>query len=205
MNVWQDLNLNRGAILSPCLFLEELKEVGLIGELTKVMIDKSFKYFSNKNYNFSINITEDDLMENYLIDFVKEKSEQYNINLKRVMFEILESINLEENTTFLEQMKGLKSLGCKIAFDDFGSEKSNFSRMLDLNIDIIKIDSMFIKNIEKDEKSYKLTKAITNLAKDLNCKVIAEGIESKNIQNIIEDLNIDYTQGFYFDKPTEFI
>ena len=77
--------------------------------------------------------------------------------------------------------------------------------MLDLNIDVIKIDSMFIKNIAKDEKSYKLTKAITNLAKDLNCQVIAEGIESESIQNIIEDLNIDYTQGFYFDKPTEFI
>ena len=93
----------------------------------------------------------------------------------------------------------------KIAFDDFGSEKSNFSRLLDLNIDIVKIDGMFIKNIHNDEKSFKLAKAITNLAKDFGCEVVAECVENEESQKIIEELNIDYTQGFYYSKPSQYI
>ena len=110
---------------------------------------------------------------------------------------------LKSSSTVYQQISGLKTLGCKIAFDDFGCEKSNFSRLLELNIDIVKIDGMFIKNIHKDPKSYKLAKAITNLAKDFDCEVVAEGVECFEAQQIVEELCIDYTQGYYFSKPEE--
>lgn len=192
-------------IISPFHFLSLAQSVGMIPEITKLVIQKSFKEFSNKECSFSINITEDDLMKNYLVDFVRNEAKNNNLDLSRVVFEILENINLESTSNISHQISGLKALGCKIAFDDFGCEKSNFSRMLELNIDIIKIDSMFIKNIHNDPKSYKLAKAITNLAKDFGCMVIAEGVECLEAQKIVESLSIDYTQGYYYSKPEEFI
>lgn len=190
-------------LISPNKFLELAQNMGLISKITKIMIRKSFKYFASHSGNFSINLTEDDLKEQYLINFITEQSKAYNIDLHRLTFEILENINVENSSLIFQQIKDIKKLGCKIAFDDFGCEKSNFSRLLDLNIDVVKIDSMFIKNLNKDSKSFKLTKAITSLAKDFDCEVIAEGVESKEVQDIIEELDIDFTQGYYFSKPEE--
>lgn len=194
-----------GKFIPPNQFLELAQDVGLMSKLTRRVIHKSFIYFSKKLEDFSINLTEDDLKEQYLIDFLIEASNKYNIDLCRVTFEILENINVENSSLLFEQIKKMKELGCKIAFDDFGCEKSNFSRLLDMNIDIVKIDSMFIKNLHNNNKSYKLTKAITRLAKDFDCEVVAEGVECKEVQTIIEELGIDYTQGFYYSKPKEYI
>lgn len=189
-------------VISPKYFLDEAKQTGLMTKITRKIIEKSFQYFSKTNYSFSVNITEDDLKEDYLVEYIKEMSLLYGIDLTRVMLEILESMNIEDNVSLISQIKRLKELGCLIAFDDFGCEKSNFSRMLELNIDVIKIDSMFIKNIHNDEKSYKLTKAITNMAKDMGCQVVAECIECEEAQNIINTLSIDYTQGYLFSAPS---
>lgn len=190
-------------VISPFLFLDLAQSYGLITRITRIIIEKSFKYFTQNDFDFSINLTEDDLKEQYIIDYLIKMSNKYKINLNRVTFEILENINLENSSLIFSQIVELKKIGCKIAFDDFGCEKSNFSRLLDLNIDFVKIDSIFIKNINTDIKSYKLTKAITNLAKDFDCKIIAEGVENEEIQKIIEELEIDYTQGYYFSIPKE--
>ncbi len=189
--------------VSPNEFLQLAQDVGLMSKLTKLVIQKSFKYFSDKIGDFCINLAEDDLKEQYLIEFLLDESKKYNIDLKRVTFEILENINVENSSLIFEQIKRLKELGCKIAFDDFGCEKSNFSRLLDMNIDVVKIDRMFIKNLHVNDKSYKLTKAITRLAKDFDCKVVAEGVECEEVQKIVEDLEIDYTQGYYYSRPKE--
>lgn len=199
------LKNNEDEIVSPRDFLNLAQSVGLLPEITKIVISKAFDNFKDKDFIFSINISEDDLKKNYLVDFIKKQSEIYNINLNRVVLEILENIQLESTSNIYKQISDLKELGCKIAFDDFGSEKSNFSRLLDLQIDIVKIDSMFIKNIHKDQKSYKLARAITNLAKDFDCKVVAEGVECYEAQRIVEELSIDYTQGFYYSKPQQLI
>ena len=199
------IKCDNGTFIPPNIFLSLAHSVGLLTKITKIMIQKSFENFSHTNYEFNINITEDDFKENYLVKFIEENALRYRIDLKNVTFEILENINIEYSTSVPDQIKQIKALGSKIAFDDFGSEKSNFSRLLDLNIDIVKIDGMFIKNIHKDEKSFKLAKAITNLAKDFGCEVVAECVENEEAQKIIEELNIDYTQGFYYSKPSQYI
>lgn len=194
---------SKGLVVSPNIFLELAQSSGLMTRLTKLVIDKSFIYFKDKEDTFSINITEDDLRKNYIVDYVQRKGLEHKLDLKRVTFEILENIQSENSSLIPIQLKGLQELGCKIAFDDFGCDKSNFSRLMDLNIDIVKIDRMFIQNIHKDEKSFKLARAITNLAKDFDCQVIAEGVECIEAQRLVEELNIDYTQGYYYCKPEE--
>ena len=95
----------------------------------------------------------------------------------------------------------MKSLGCKVAIDDFGSGYSNFEHLLKMNVDYLKIDASLIKNIATDENSYKVTKTIIDFAKNLNLKTIAEFVENKEIFDIVKELGTDYSQGYYFSAP----
>lgn len=94
-------------------------------------------------------------------------------------------------------------MGCKVAIDDFGSGYSNFEHLLKMDIDFLKIDASIIKNIAKDESSYKITKTIIEFAKSLNLKTIAEYVENEEIFKIARSLGVDYSQGYYFSPPID--
>lgn len=190
-------------VISPYRFLEPAKLSGLLTEITKVMIEKSFQIMSNNDYSFSINITEDDLSRNYLIEFLDSQALKYGIEKRRVILEILEGISSSGKSTNLEQLKRLKQSGYHIAIDDFGAEYSNFERILDLDIDYIKIDAKYIKDIDTNPKSYEITKAITYFAKNADIKCIAEFVHNESVQKIVKELEIDFSQGFYFSEPSE--
>ena len=189
-------------VYSPYFFMEIAKHSGFLVEITKIMIDKSFKYITDKpNIEISINITEEDLLTSKLKDYLLEKTSQYNIEPNRVTLEILEGITSHGANDNILQLKELKDIGFKIAIDDFGVEYSNFERITELDIDFIKIDGKYIKTLPTNKKSYEIAKAITNFAHSLNIEVVAEFVEDEEIQKIIKELNIEYSQGYYFSKP----
>lgn len=188
-------------ILSPIEFLDVAALSGLLPEITKIMIDKSFKIMQNKDYEFSINITEDDLNRNYLIQYLREKSKEYNITPKRVALEILEGISQFGKNSHIVQLKELKANGYCLALDDFGIEYSNFERVLNLDIDVLKIDAKYIKNIDKDKKSYEIAKSIAYFAKNAGITCVAEFVHSNEVQKKVEELGIGFSQGFYFSRP----
>jgi len=190
-------------IYSPFFFIDIAKSSGFLFEITKIMIDKSFAKIANTNINLSINITEDDLLTFKLKNYLIEKLEKYNLKAEQITLEILEGITSSGTKGNIEQLKELKEMGFKIAIDDFGVEYSNFERIQELDIDFIKIDGKYIKNINIDKKSYEIAKAITHFAHSLGIKVIAEFVENEEIQKIIEELAIEYSQGYYFSKPKE--
>jgi len=191
-----------GEVISPIHFIAPAEKLGLITSITRMMINKSFDFFKDKQYNFSINITERDLLENYLVAFLNEKMELYNIEPQRVTFEILENITLAQNNAKItRQLNRLREMGFKIAIDDFGIENSNFSRLLEINLDFIKIDGVFIKNLKQNAKNRMITRAIVNLSKTLGIRTIAEYVEDEEIYNIVKECGIDYAQGYYIGKP----
>jgi EAL domain-containing protein (putative c-di-GMP-specific phosphodiesterase class I) len=92
-------------------------------------------------------------------------------------------------------------LNANIAIDDFGEGYSNFSRIVDYKADIIKIDGSLIKNIDKDETKQSIVQAIVSFAKKENKKTVAEFVENEEIYEILLNLGVDYSQGYYFSKP----
>ena len=193
---------NNAKIIFPNEFLEPARLAGLLPEITKVMIDKSFKAMSSNNYTFSINITEEDLNKNYLTNYLEEKALEYSIKSSRVILEVLEGISSHGKKNHIKQLIILKSKGYSIAIDDFGSEYSNFERVLDLEIDFLKIDAKYIKNINVSPKSYEITRAIVFFAKNAGIPCIAEFVHNESVQKIIEELEIDYSQGYLFSEPS---
>lgn len=190
-----------GEALLPSYFIKAAELSGMLPSVTRVMIDKSFDFFKDNSFSFSVNIGEQDLNDNYLIDFLLTTAQRYRINPDRVVLEVLEGISAHATDQNLNQLKELKRHGFQLAIDDFGAQNSNFERVHRLNVDFIKIDGSFIKEIDRNENSYKIAKNITQFAKSIGAQVIAEFVHSKAVHEKVMELDIDYSQGYYLGEP----
>ena len=193
-----------GSIISPFAFLDIAKRIKVYPFLTKIVIAKAFEHFKNLKCEFSINLTLDDITNESIVNYIKYELENNDIG-KRVIFEIVESEgidNFEEVSLFINKMR---EYGCKIAIDDFGTGYSNFEYLMKLNVDYIKIDGSFIKNIDVDAQSQLITKLIITFAKEQNIKTVAEFVHSEEVFEKIKSLGIDYAQGYYLGEPKECI
>lgn len=189
-------------VVSPGLFLEPARQVGLLPNISYAIVNASFKAFQDNKYEFSINVTEEDLRSGKFVHYITNRCKHYNIEPARVVIEVLESIGSNKSYVVHEQLRLLKREGFQLALDDFGTESSNFSRILELDVDYIKIDGSFIKNIAMDNDSYKITKTIADFSKSIGAKVIAEYVHSEGTLNTVRDLGIDYSQGFVIGQPS---
>ena len=193
-----------GEIISPFYFIESATKLGLISSITRMMIQKSFQFFKDNDFEFSINISERDLYEKYLYKHLQERMSHYGIEASRVTLEILENITTtNHHQDIIEEINKLKSLGLKIAIDDFGTGNANFSRLMHVNFDYLKLDGIFIRNLNKNGKQQKIVKSVVQLAKVLGVQTVAEFVENKEIYEKAKECGIDFMQGYYFGKPCE--
>lgn len=193
---------DEGKAIDAINFIHSAKIIGLASQITKTVIDKAFKLFQNNDYNFSINITMYDLHENYLLSFLKYKCERYHVAPSRVYLELVEDVLITTNTFIDEQVLQLKKEGYSVIIDDFSSDKSSFNRMFELKAQYIKIDGTFIKEIQTNEAYKIVVKSIVEFAKKSGIKTIAEHVESEEVSEIVKNLGVDYSQGYYLGKPS---
>ncbi len=189
-------------VISPYFFLEISKKTKYYNILTKIMLEKSFKMFHKKEFEFSVNLTIDDILNADIEDYIFELLNEYGIG-KRVVFEIVESESIENFEQVVNFIRNVKSFGCMIAIDDFGTGYSNFEYLMKLEADYIKIDGSMIKNIDTDTNARMVVETIVNFAKKMNMKTIAEFVENENILKVVNELGIDYSQGYHFSAPKE--
>lgn len=193
---------DNGEILSPYFFLDIAKKGKYYQHITRSMIFQALSEFENKKTVVSVNLCGDDLLNEETKEFIINQLENFK-ERQRIVFELVESEDLHEIKGLKEFISIIKSYGCKIAIDDFGTGYSNFSYLLDLEPDYLKIDGSLIKNIDKDEKSYNIVDTIVTFAHKLNITVIAEFVHSKKVLEICKELNIDEFQGYYFGEPSK--
>ena len=193
----------KNEVLMPQYFIETAEQMGVLPDITRLMIEKSFKYFKDRKEEFSVNISESDLNDGYLEEFLKENIVKFGIKPSRVVLEVLEGISSSGAQKNIDQLLDFKKLGFQLAIDDFGVQNSNFERVHRLKVDYIKIDGSFIMNIDKDINSYYVAKTIADFSKSIGAKVIAEYVHSKKVHKKVMELGIDYSQGYYFAEPLE--
>ena len=193
---------DEGRLVSPFSFMEAAISTRVLHLMTQTVIESACRKFCKTEYEFSINITKDDLFMNYLEDFLLKNCKKYNISPSRIVLEILEDISSLNEENILGQLESLRISGFQLAIDDFGAESSNFSRLLDFRPDYLKIDGAFIKNIATDRNSRIITEAIASICKKSGIKVVAEYIHNEEVQKIIQEIGIDYSQGYYIGAPS---
>ncbi|MFT7860074.1 MAG: GGDEF domain-containing phosphodiesterase [Sulfurimonas sp.] len=190
-----------GNVVSPQLFIPIAKNLKIYNKVTKIILDKAFEKFENIDYEFSINVSIEDVMNNEVFQYIVEKLKNFP-EPSRVTFELLESeaiLDFKKVGRFVDE---IKRRGAKIAIDDFGSGYSNFAYMINLHVDYIKIDGSLIEKISTDKTSLIAVETIVGLAKRLGIKTVAEYVFSSTIFTQVQNLEIDYAQGFYIDRPS---
>ncbi|MEO1924203.1 MAG: EAL domain-containing protein, partial [Nautiliaceae bacterium] len=191
--------IHDGEIIPPYKFIEYAEKSALIKEIEKLMFSKYLQYLKEANFPISFNISGASLRdENHI------KSLFGNVTNLPIVIELTErelAYNIEYTRKILEFFK-IKAI--KISIDDFGTGYSSLTYLKDLPIDFLKIDMSFIKNIENSQKDRAIVDTIIDFAHKFNIKTIAEGVENENQVKILQNLECDYLQGFYFAKPMPF-
>ncbi len=184
---------------TPGEFLEIAKTSKMYTELSRAMIKKCFQQLENVRYPITINITMEDILEPRVAQFIVRNLKKHGFG-EYITFEIVESESISNEVKVKNFIKKVKSYGCQIAIDDFGSGFSNFGQLMALDADFIKIDGSLIKNITRDKESEIMTRTIISMAKELNMKTVAEFVSSQAIFDKVKSLGIDYAQGYFIDR-----
>jgi len=190
-------------VLSPGEFLNVTKKSEFYSQITRRVLENSFKILEKINTSISINLSALDIEKELTRELVYSLLERYKGHSHKIVFELLEDEEAKDFTVIKKFIRKVKKQGVKIALDDFGSGYSSFERVLLYEPDIIKIDGSLIKNIEYNDSSRNLVETIVIFAKKQKIKTIAEYVENETIFNILKDIGIDYSQGFYFGKPED--
>jgi len=190
-----------GSILLPEAFLKISKKARFYRFITKIMLDKSLEIFKDKPFEFSINLSIEDIIDVKTHDLIMSRLRHNPLTSERLVFELVETEGIENYDVVKDFISEVKEFGCKIAIDDFGVGYSNFEHLLQLNIDYIKIDASLIKNMDHDINSQVIARTISRFAKDLNIKTISEFVHSREIYEKSLEYGIDYSQGYYFGEP----
>ncbi len=185
---------------SPFLFLDIAKKVKLYLYLTNIIIKAAFKKAKESGNIININLSIQDIINRDIVKMIEEELLQDDI-AHLITFELLESESITDYEKVISFINIVKSLGCKIAIDDFGSGYSNFEYLLRLKPDYIKIDGSLVKNIHSDKNALLITKTINDFAHSLGMKTVAEYVHCREVFDILQDLGVDEYQGFYFSEP----
>ncbi len=193
--------LHEGELIFPNIFLEISKNGHYYKQITKAVLKNNLKILENSDRHITINLSaldiEDDETSEYLLDYFEKNLEV----AKRVTFEVLEDENVNAFSTIIRFIEKVKGYGVSIAIDDFGSGYSNFERVINFQPDIIKIDGSLIKNIHINLVNRNIVETIQEFANKIGVKTVAEYVANEEIYNIVNEIGIDYSQGYFIDKP----
>ncbi|MEG3843976.1 EAL domain-containing protein [Microcoleus sp. herbarium14] len=150
---------------------------------------------------YAINLSGDSINEEKFIEFIQEQFSIHQIPPEIICFEITETVAIANLSKAASLIWQLKELGCQFALDDFGSGMSSFAYLKNLPVDYIKIDGSFIKNVADNPIDIVMVEAITKIAHVMGIKTVAEYVESQRVIDKLQELGVDYAQGYFLGKP----
>ena len=193
-----------GVEIAPYNFINVAKKTKLYPNIIKIVIQDAFKLIKNKNKRVSVNISFDDIANEETTTFIYEILEQHKEYTKFLEFEILESEEISDFNEVSRFISEIKKFDCIVGVDDFGAGYSNFNLLTLLDIDFVKIDGSLIEKITTSKDLEIIVNTIANFSKEFKVKTVAEYVSNEDIYNKIKELNIDYCQGYYFDRPLSY-
>ncbi|BDY12833.1 putative bifunctional diguanylate cyclase/phosphodiesterase [Hydrogenimonas cancrithermarum] len=191
-------------VLTPYHFLEAAKQAKLSGTITATILRQTLETARQSGAHFSVNISSGDIASSYDKKIICGLLHEYEEIADRITFEILESEEIEDYELVADFLNRVRHHGCKIAIDDFGSGYSNFEKLLQLDIDFLKIDGSLIKNIDHDTHAELIVRTIVEFAKGAGIETVAEFVHSEAVLRKVKSLGIGFGQGFFLGKPLPF-
>ena len=196
-----------GSIVSPGVFIPIFEKNGFIKELDKYVWETAFKQVQTwekaggPQVPISVNISRISLENDTIVDVIRELSKKYPVDKKHLYFEITESAYMKDQAALTERVYKLKDIGFAIAMDDFGSGYSSLNSLKDIPIDILKLDMGFLRGGTNVERGNEIIAYMVSMAKALNLKMVAEGVETKEQADFLTKQGCDVIQGYYYARP----
>ena len=195
-----------GTLATAGEFVSAAERYGLMAEIDRWVIEQSFAKLreflaERRDISININLSGLSLNEGGLVRFVTERLAFYRIPPRNVCFEVTETAAIRSLSRTKTLIAKLKAIGCSFALDDFGSGLSSFGYLQQLPFDYVKIDGTFVHKIPIDTCSRAMVEAIHKVARSLNLKSVAEGVETDETVQVLRTMGLDYVQGFALGKP----
>ncbi|WP_321326109.1 EAL domain-containing protein [Thiomicrorhabdus sp.] len=187
-------------VISPYLFLDVSKKTKKYHKISKRVVTKTFELFKKIDKEFSINISASDILNPAYVSHLHNHLAVFPYK-HNITFEILESEEISDLDGVTAFIENLKTHGCKFALDDFGAGYANYSNILNLKPDYIKLDGSLIQGLASNEDTKDILETIVSFAQKKDIKTIAEFVSDEAIFKTVKQLGIDYAQGYYIGKP----
>ena len=192
--------------IAPIEFLPFFIGTNKIKEFDLFVFENAFKFqeelIKNNIYQqCSINLSVESFNDTDILKNICTLVDKYNISPDSITIEILEHKGLEDIKQSICKINILKNKGFKLSIDDFGMGYSSFNRLYNFDIDELKIDKELLIDIKNNKKQEIILKNIFNLANELNIETVVEGVETKDIFNLVKSIGFSNSQGHFHSKP----
>jgi len=195
-------------MISPKQFLPTAERYHMATDIDRWVLKMVFSVIQDDKYHLAslggvcaINISGQSLGNENFLEYVSYLFTEYNVDGRLICFEITETAVISNISLARKFMAEMKLRGCKFSLDDFGSGLSSFTYLKNLDVDFIKIDGSFVKNILNDKDDYTMVSTINRLGHSLGLKTIAEFAETPELIVALEEMGLDYIQGYAIDMP----
>jgi EAL domain-containing protein (putative c-di-GMP-specific phosphodiesterase class I) len=196
-----------GTIIPPMAFIPAAERYALMPAIDRWVIREALsqcaarKRMDMPDGTYAINLSGASICDEQMLDFVREQFAHYQVAPEKICFEITETVAIANLTQAGTMIRALKEMGCRIALDDFGSGMSSFTYLKNLNVDYLKIDGSFVKNMVANPVDFAMVEAINRIGHVMGIQTIAEYVEDEKTLQALRQLGVDFAQGFNVGKP----
>ncbi len=194
----------QGEVIAPSQFIPPAEQFNLMPTIDRWVIDTTFRTMAESGFAqiaregvVSINLSGQSLADGELPDYIFRKLVEHSIAPDCICFEITETVAFRDSAAAIRTMSAIKSLGCSLSLDDFGTGLSSFSYLKELPVDYLKIDGSFVRIILEDRIAHAMVASINQIGHVMGLKTVAEYVENDAIAERLALMGIDYLQGYY--------
>ncbi|MDH5391905.1 MAG: EAL domain-containing protein [Gammaproteobacteria bacterium] len=196
-------------LIDPDRFIPLAEQENLIGELTCWSANQCLELFrdvvnAQPDFHLSINVSPVNLLDPKLLISLLDIIKNCDYPPQNLIIEITENVIMKNPVRSAEILNMFSQEGIKISIDDFGTGYSSLAYLQKFPITELKIDKTFITELTQDSANYPIVKASIAMAHDLGIRVVAEGIETISVHNLLSNLNCDMVQGYFYGLPMSF-
>lgn len=192
-----------GGIILPALFLPAAERYDLVQDIDRWVINKVFEGFHlltsahrGTSLMVNINLSGASINSHNLLKFIKGKMTEFDVDPESLCFEVTETVAVKNLRAAIEFINECKKIGIKFALDDFGTGTSSFGYLRNLPVDYLKIDGSFVQNLEKDAVDREMTGTINRIGHLMGKLTVAEFAENQSIVGILDEMGVDFAQGY---------
>lgn len=200
------LNDDMYGYISPEIFIPAAEENGMIHKIGKFVLEEVCRFIAGEKFKnlgleyVEVNLSVIQCMSSELSEDVRAVMERYGVSNEQINLEITETAAAYAQTTMMDNINSLTDDGIAFSLDDFGTGYSNMKRIASMPFSIVKLDKTFA-DIDTDDKMIKVVKNTISMVKDMNMKIVVEGVETEESLREFSNLGVDYIQGYYFSRP----